>query len=124
MPKRNYAETRMHKGIVQFLRTDGEHGLIFYHSPQGRRATEREGAFLKSLGVLAGVPDLCFVLADGRAAFMEIKAPKGRCSEDQRAFLQAAAIRQARTAVVYSLEEAIAVLGEWGVLRGRARIAV
>ena len=38
------------------------------------------------MGVVAGVPDLAFVLPDGRAAFFEVKTRTGRLSPQQIAF--------------------------------------
>jgi hypothetical protein len=47
---------------------------------------EAEAGIFKSLGVLAGVPDLVLLFPGGRCAFIEIKAPKGYLSANQKAF--------------------------------------
>ncbi|RAK51609.1 VRR-NUC domain-containing protein [Phenylobacterium soli] len=62
-------------------------GLIWWHTPNasGNRGA-RLGGILKAMGVKAGVPDIVIILPTGQAAFIELKAGKGRLSEPQEAF--------------------------------------
>ena len=67
------------------------------------------GAILKSIGYSAGTPDI-LVIDGGRAVWLELKAPKGRVSDAQRACHEALHLAGAIVHVVRSLDEAIAAL--------------
>lgn len=61
--------------------------LVWFHpaNATGNRGP-RLGGIMKAMGLRPGVPDLCFVLPHGAAAFIELKAGKGRLSPSQLAF--------------------------------------
>jgi hypothetical protein len=73
------------------------------------------------LGVRAGVPDV-IAIKDGRTYGLEVKAPGGRLSAAQRS--AHAALRAAGASVVtsYCLDDAVAQLERWGLLRGQASL--
>lgn len=96
--------------------------LIWFHCPNGGGRTPVEGAILKSMGVRAGVPDLVFVLPDGRAAFIELKAGKGVLTPAQKAFRANCEQQRIPHAVCTSLAEVQGTLDAWG-LHTRARVA-
>ncbi|MFA7243190.1 MAG: VRR-NUC domain-containing protein [Sulfuricellaceae bacterium] len=75
----------------------------------------RHGATLKRKGVKPGVPDLTFILAGGRAAFIELKAGKGKQTDTQITFEQQAREAGALYAVCRSVDEVEGVLRGWGV---------
>ena len=76
---------------------------------------------LKDMGTRPGVADLSFVLPGGRAAFIELKAPKGRQSPEQKAFEADCTTNNAPYAVCRSIEEVAETLRGWGVqLRARS----
>lgn len=60
---------------AQVVRTDHRTGKTYRFSP--------EAAKLKKMGVLAGVPDLLFILPNGQAAFIELKVADNGLSDDQ-----------------------------------------
>ena len=68
--------------VVNWLR--GKGALVF-HIPNGMRSGPVTGARFKRLGVLAGVPDLCFVLHGGKVVWIEMKKIKGKVSKEQMA---------------------------------------
>ena len=113
---RNNPEFRIHASIVQYLRFNADPNVLWHHVPNGNKLSPRTAGFNKALGVLAGVPDLYFDVA-GRAHYLEIKAPHGRLSVDQRWFQTLCMETQRPHAVVYSLDEAIACFKRWGVLK-------
>jgi hypothetical protein len=93
--------------------------ILVFHVPNGSHRKPVEPAILKGLGVRAGVPDVIAV-KDGRTYALEIKRLGGRLTAAQNA--AHAALRAAGATVVtsYSLDEAIAQLERWGLLRGPA----
>ena len=80
---RRYVEDPIQASIVQWLRTCAPDCLSFA-VPNGGLRSKREAARMKWTGALAGVPDL-IVVAPRHVVFIEVKAPKGRESEDQKA---------------------------------------
>ncbi len=117
--KRSARELTLHKAVVQLLKISAARGVMYYHVPNGESRSNRTGAKLKAMGVLPGVADLSFVLHGGRAAFLELKAPKGRLSDDQRAFRDVVVGQGALYAAADDLEQAQSILASWGALKGR-----
>lgn len=62
---------------------------LLYHIPNGGKRDAIEGAHLKQQGVKAGVPDIHLPVPRGayHGMFVEIKAPGGRMSDNQRQWL-------------------------------------
>lgn len=110
-------EEAIHVGVVDLLRYAAKPGVIYYHPPNGEHRNPITGAKLKRMGVRPGVPDLAFVLPGGKAAFMEIKAKRGRQSDTQREFEALASVSGAPYVVVRSIDQAREVLQEWGAIR-------
>jgi hypothetical protein len=73
---------------------------------------------LAGLGVRAGVPDVIIIKA-GHTYALELKAPGGRLTStqaDTHASLRAAG---ATVAVAYGLDDALAQLDAWALMRGK-----
>ena len=68
--------------VVNWLRAKG---ALVFHVPNGMKSGPVTGARFKRLGVLAGVPDLCFVLHGGKVVWIEMKKLKGKVSKEQMA---------------------------------------
>lgn len=117
-PRRNDEED-LHKAIWQHIKISGAKNIIAYHPANGGSRSKRTGAKLKAMGVVKGVPDLAFVLADCRAAFMEIKIPGGRLEPEQKAFQKRCADMGVEYVVVYSIDSALSVLRAWKVIVSR-----
>ena len=73
---------------AEVVRTARHAGLMVYHVPNGGQRSAREGTALKRIGVLAGVPDLVFVLPEGRHVYVEMKTMKGKTSEAQEGVMK------------------------------------
>src|SRR5689334_2407879 len=92
--KREPLERQIHCSVVQLLKLTAAPGVVWFHCPNERRTTPKEGAFLKRMGVLAGVADFCLLIPDyscdegdiPRPAFLELKRPGGRLSVAQEQF--------------------------------------
>lgn len=89
---------------------------IIFHIANGGSRDAREASNLKVQGVLAGVPDLCIVLPEGRMMWVEMKAAEGRVSKAQTELHEHFAELGHRILVAYSAEEALDKLRE--VLNG------
>ena len=114
---RQNPEFRIQAAIVQMVRFLADPQIIWYHVPNGNKLAPRTAAHNKSLGVLAGVSDLVFDKG-GRNHYLEVKAPNGRLSPEQKLFRDTCLETQRPYEVVYSVDEAREVLKRWGILRG------
>jgi hypothetical protein len=70
---------------------------------------------------MPGVPDI-IAFCNGGAFALEIKRPGGCVSPQQRACFEALEAAGVTTAVAYSLDEALATLEAWSLLRGCAAL--
>jgi hypothetical protein len=117
---RDRREDIIQRAVFEHLAFRSAPGIFAFHPANGGWRSHIEAAILKGLGVRAGVPDVIAV-KDGRTYALEIKPPGGRLTAAQTA--AHAALRAAGAAVVtsYGLDDAISMLEEWGLLRGRAQ---
>jgi hypothetical protein len=119
-PLRATREDAIHAGIVEYLTIAAHPRLMWWHCPNGALMKPSSRMYFARLGVFPGVADLCFVLPDRTAAFMEVKGEDGRLSTAQQAFQARCAILGLRYRVVRSISEAGEALAEWGALRNTA----
>jgi hypothetical protein len=118
-----FKEAALQGFVVDLLRLAAVPDLIWYHVPNEGRRAPRTGAFLKRMGMVAGVPDLAFVLPGGRAAFLELKTPGGVVSPEQLAFRKRCADAGVPYAIARTPEEARAILADWGAITTTTRRA-
>jgi hypothetical protein len=111
-------EQNIQKAIVDHLRWRAVPGAFAFHVPNGGWRSAIEARIFKSLGVVAGVPDLILIHA-GRCYGLELKADNGRTTNVQRATHAAMRAAGARVATVYGIDEALAQLADWRLLKGR-----
>jgi hypothetical protein len=119
---RSQAEFRLHCVIADYLRLQCRPEVWWTHEANGENRSVITGARLKRMGVTPGAPDLLFVFPGGRCAFLEIKADKGRMSDAQKGVFEHFDEHRVPYAVVRSLDEAKAILEQWGALK-QARAA-
>jgi hypothetical protein len=120
MPRRNNPEYELHKAVVEWLgwvKPD----CVFFHPYNGAYMSKATAGKGKALGVLPGVADLVFVLPGGKVRFIELKAPKGVLSDNQKAFRDNVRDLGCRYAVARSIEDVSGRLEAWGVTFGQAR---
>lgn len=87
--------------------------LMWWHVPNGGKRTKAEAGIFNAMGVRAGVPDLCFLLHGGRAAFIELKAGKNSQTTSQKDFEKEATENGAAYHVARSLEDVQDILALW-----------
>ena len=105
--------------VMQHLRHRARPGVVYFAIPNGGHRSKATAAYLKAEGVRAGVADIGLVLPpDGKAAFLELKREKGgQVRPTQKAFGADVSLAGALYAVACGVDEAVAQLTEWGVLR-------
>jgi hypothetical protein len=119
--RRERPEDKIQRGVIAHLHARGVPNIFFFHVPNGGKRSKIEAAILQGLGVRAGVPDL-FIIKGARVFAMELKAPGRLLRSAQREALAALERAGAITAVCDSIDMAVAVLEDWGVLRGKASL--
>lgn len=111
--KRKSPEHTLQTEVVHWLRnTFASENTLVFAVPMGELRHPRVAARLKAEGALAGTADLV-IIEDGRALFMELKAPKGVLSDVQKGFRARAVRAGAWYAIVWSLENAQEITKLW-----------
>lgn len=110
------SESQIQRALIGHLERRALPGVAWFHVPNGGSRTAAEAARFRAEGVVAGVPDLVIV-AEGKALFLELKTRKGRVSAAQAEMHARLAAAGAPVAVCHGLDQALATLERWGVLR-------
>ena len=108
------SEANIQRSIVHYLRTVLPDCLTFA-IPNGSQRTASGRPANAVAGLLPGVPDLCVLLPRGEVVFFEVKALKGRVSDNQLAIHMAMHPLDHRVAVVRSIEEVRLALKAWNI---------
>jgi hypothetical protein len=116
---RRCSEQQIQRAVFDHLRLRAARGVFAFHVPNGGYRRPIEAKILQGLGVRAGVPDV-FIVHDGRCFAMEIKAPGGHATDKQLACIAALRDAGAFTCIAEGLDRALAVLEQWGLLKGTA----
>lgn len=105
--------------LIKHLQYRAVPGLLYWHTPNGGWRTVAEARDLRRAGVLAGIPDLFFLL-HGQLYGLELKVP-GRSSSDAQLYVQELLADQgAIIGVAVGLDDAIAQLERWRLIRRAA----
>lgn len=118
---RKSEEEGLQRSLVQHLRLRADPRVVWFHITNAPRS-KVAGARLKAMGMLAGAPDLCFVLPDATVAFLELKKSgskgvrAGQHSAAQTAFAERCEAIGVPVATAYNIDQALAVLSGWGIL--------
>lgn len=130
-------EQQIHKAVFAHLKARGAPGIFAWHTPNGaflggkrnRKGVSIQGSIFKSLGVVAGIPDVIaiklvrdrFSTAQyGQIYALELKAEGGRVTSAQEDTAAAMRGAGAIVGVTYGLDAALAWLEQNGLLVGRA----
>jgi hypothetical protein len=105
----------LQRAVAQYLQMMAPmHGFFWCHYPAGGWRSKAEAGILKAMGVKPGVADI-LIIKDSRAYWIELKAPKGRQSESQRAFEVAILLNHCPYEVARSLDEVIGICRGWSI---------
>ena len=126
MPTRDHPEYDIHKNVAECLRWQ-KPDCVWFHVYNGAYMSKATAGKSRALGVLAGVADLVFVLPGlsekhpATVGFIELKAPKGALSDNQKAFRDKVKALRAWYAEARSIEDVQQILRTWGVTFAHAR---
>ena len=118
--KRRHPEQEIQKALADHLRARAAAGTYWFHPANGGARTAIEGAILKACGVRAGTPDL-ILIKDGKTFGLELKADNGRVSPAQAQAHQEMRAAGATVAVATGIDDALAQLEAWQLLRGQTQ---
>lgn len=113
------SELEIHKAVVANLRALCTPGALYWHTPNDAKRSYKTASRLKSMGMRAGVSDIIAV-HQGEIFALELKADKGRPTESQLEFLDDLRAAGGHGAVAEGLDEALACLEAWDILRRAA----
>ena len=111
------SEHRLQASVIEHLSQNAARDVFWFATPNAARRSPHLGLRMKNEGLTAGVADLCILLPQGRAAWLEMKAAGGRQSIMQKGFETRCRRLQHPYKLAYSLEEAVGFLREVGALR-------
>jgi hypothetical protein len=80
--RRASPETQIQRALFQHLRLRGVSNLFAFHPANGGYRKPVEAAILKSVGVVAGVPDV-ILIHGGQTYALELKSDAGRLTTSQ-----------------------------------------
>src|SRR5579864_4755429 len=119
---KSHPEQAIQRAVFQHLAARPAPNVFAFHPANGGQRSPIEAAIMKGLGVVAGVPDV-FVVKGGAVFALELKAPGGRVSPSQVEAQEALRAGGATVATATGLDDAIAQLEAWGLLRGTAAVS-
>jgi hypothetical protein len=103
--------------VGELLTWGAKPGTWWTHFPAGGKRSVITGAILKAMGTRRGVPDL-LVVFDGRLFGLELKnGRRGKLSPAQVECQAALRAAGAVVGVAGTIDEALDLLTEWGLLR-------
>jgi hypothetical protein len=110
------AEDQIQGEIVSLFKVALRDDCFYFHVPNGGKRSINEARKFKTLGVIAGVPDLVIIDQKGMSHFLEVKTAHGSLSNEQKAFRDKCFSRGIRWALVRSREDAQHIVNQWGLL--------
>jgi hypothetical protein len=108
------SEAQIQKAIVDYLRAVLPHAIVSA-IPNGSQRTASGRPANAVAGLLPGMPDLMVLLPQGRVIFFEVKAAKGRVSDNQLNIHMQMQPLDHVVAVVRSIDETRNALKIWGI---------
>lgn len=119
MARRRF-EDQIQRAVVQYLKVRAQPDCVWLHPANGGFRRRPEAAILQAMGVVAGSPDL-LLFRMGRAFAIEIKTESGKLSEAQKHMIDRLDRAGVFVRVCYGLDQCLAALEEWSLLRGSAQ---
>lgn len=105
-------EHALQVAVVQYLEVSLPKSVLFTSSLAGVKLTRGQAGRAAAAGLRPGWPDLQFLFPDGVTRYIELKAPRGVLSDNQKAF-HAAASTHDIARVCRSVDEVHETLKFW-----------
>jgi hypothetical protein len=112
---RRRPEQQIQKAVLDHLAWRALPGTWWCHYPSGGWRSPIEARIFKSLGVVAGVPDLLIVRC-GQLHALELKVQGGRLTDTQSATHEDMKRAGVIVATAYGIDAALEQLTMWGLL--------
>lgn len=113
-------ENEIQRAVFKHIRERGRDGVFAFHPKNGGvHQRGRRSGINSGLGVVSGVPDV-IVFHRGHAHCLELKAEKGKLSDEQEHVATRITAAGMSWGVTYGLDEALRWLEERDLLKGRA----
>ena len=117
MPKRRrQPEAALQRTVLDHIAWRGQPNLFAMHYPVGGWRSPAVAAIFKSLGVVAGVPDV-LIIYGGHCFALELKTARGRLTPTQIETQARMRTAGATVATAVELDAALEQLEQWGLLR-------
>ena len=116
MTRRNQPEAALQRSVIQHLTWRARPGVFAFHVPNGGWRSRVEGAILKALGTVAR-RSRHHLHRRGPGYALELKAERGRLTDVQRVVHERLRAAGAEVAVAHGIDEALAWLEAWNLLR-------
>jgi hypothetical protein len=113
---RRRPEQELQRAVVQHLAWRARPRVFAFHVPLGGFRRSVEAAILKSIGTVAGIPDIICIF-EGRCYCLELKSEHGRVTDVQRVVHERLREAGAEVAVTYGIAAALEQLTTWRLLR-------
>ena len=114
-------EAQLQRLIFEHVRARGAPRTFLFHPINGGiHQIGRRAGINSALGVVSGVPDLIGV-REGRFYALQLKTKHGRLSDAQQDVLIRLRDAGATATHAHGLDQALACLERWGLLRGLAQ---
>jgi len=114
--RRRSPEAQLQRAVLDHLRWRGVQNLFVCHYPAGGWRSPIGAAILRSLGTVAGVPDL-LIVHRGQLYGLELKSESGRLTDTQSSTHEDMKRAGALVATAYNVNAALAQLEQWRLLR-------
>lgn len=107
------SENTIQKAVMEWVNLNPILRTCVIHIPNEGKRTSRYGNSLKKLGMRPGVSDLFIAMPrhNYNGAWIELKSENGVISDAQKAFIQDMHAQNYFTAVCWSIEDAIEMIG-------------
>jgi hypothetical protein len=115
--KRAQPEHRFQCEVLEYLDAFGRREFDWFAIGNGELRHPNVAKRLKAEGVKPGVADICIRKDRGQTCWLELKAKRGRQSDEQLGFEARSRRLDHPYACVKTMTEVVNVLFDWGVLR-------
>jgi hypothetical protein len=114
-------EHQFQSALCELLDVQARSDMIWFAIPSGGHRHIAVAKMLKAEGVKRGIPDLAFLLPQGRTAWLELKVKSGRLSPFQKAFRDRAQTLGHQWGIAKNMTEALVFLSWIDALKRPAR---